>query len=92
VDRRRSRDPNEAGAEAEDRSAGCAIIVAIVVRRSLSRIWVPSWENRDVRQLFWHRHRMVQMRIRVMNQLQAVALNEGVLLKVTTTTNCAGQG
>src|SRR5215472_13828755 len=42
------------------------------------RIWVPSWENRDVRQLLWHRHRMVQMRTRIMNQLQAVALNEGL--------------
>jgi transposase len=45
------------------------------------RIWMPSWENRDVRQLLWHRHRMVQMRTRVMNQLQAVALNEGMRCK-----------
>jgi transposase len=42
---------------------------------------VPSWENRDVRQLLWHRHRMVQARTRIMNQLQAVALNEGVRCK-----------
>src|SRR5262249_44380082 len=26
------------------------------------RIWVPSWDNGDVRQLLWHRHRMVQTR------------------------------
>jgi transposase len=39
---------------------------------------VPSWENRDLRQLLWHRHRMVQARTRMMNQLQAVALNEGL--------------
>ena len=26
----------------------------------------------------WHRHRMVQARTRIMNQLQAVALNEGL--------------
>ena len=26
------------------------------------RIWVASWENRDLRQLLWHRQRMVQMR------------------------------
>jgi transposase len=45
------------------------------------RIWVPSWENRDVRQLLWHRHRMVQARTRVMNQLQAVALKEGLRCK-----------
>ncbi len=28
--------------------------------------WVPSPENRDLRQLLWHRHRMVQMRTRIM--------------------------
>jgi transposase len=39
------------------------------------RIWGP--ENPDLRQLLWHRHRLVQMRTRIMNQLQAVALNEG---------------
>src|SRR5439155_3425114 len=33
------------------------------------RIWVPRWENRDLRQLLWHRHRMVQARTRIMNQL-----------------------
>ena len=41
------------------------------------RTWVPSPENRDLRQLLWHRHRLVQMRTRIMNQLQALAMNEG---------------
>jgi hypothetical protein len=41
------------------------------------KIWVPSPENRDLRQLLWHRHRLVQMRTRIMNQLQAIAMNEG---------------
>jgi transposase len=41
-------------------------------------VWVPSPENRDLRQLLWHRHRLVQMRTRVKNQLHAIALNEGV--------------
>ena len=45
------------------------------------KIWVPSWENRDLRQLLWHRHRMVQARTRMLNQLQAVALNEGLCCK-----------
>jgi transposase len=39
---------------------------------------VPSSENRDLRQLLWHRHGLVQMRTRVKNQLQSMALNEGV--------------
>jgi len=29
---------------------------------------------RDLRQLLWHRHRLVQMRTRIMNQLQALAI------------------
>src|SRR5206468_10351751 len=37
----------------------------------------PGPENRDLRQLLWHRHRLVQMRTRIMNQLQALAMNEG---------------
>ena len=37
--------------------------------------------NRDLRQLLWHRHRLVQMRTRVMNQLHVVALNEGLRRK-----------
>jgi transposase len=42
------------------------------------RVWVADPENRDLRQLLWHRHRLVQMRTRVKNQLHAIALNEGV--------------
>jgi transposase len=49
-----------------------------MLKDDFPRIWVPSWENRDLRQLLWHRHRMVQMRTRIMNQLQALALNEGL--------------
>jgi transposase len=45
------------------------------------RIWVPDAENRDLRQLLWHRHRLVQMRTRVMNQLHVVPLNEGLRRK-----------
>jgi transposase len=52
-----------------------------MLKDDFPRIWVPSPENRDVRQLVWHRHRMVQMRSRVMNQLQAIAMNEGVRRK-----------
>jgi transposase len=53
-------------------------ILKLMLKDDFPRIWVPSWENRDVRQLLWHRHRMVQARTRIMNQLQAVALNEGL--------------
>jgi hypothetical protein len=49
----------------------------LLLENRFPRIWVPSPENRDVRQLLWHRHRLVQMRTRIMNQLQAAAMNEG---------------
>jgi transposase len=53
-------------------------ILKLMLKDDFPQIWVPSWENRDLRQLLWHRHRMVQARTRIMNQLQAVALNEGI--------------
>jgi hypothetical protein len=56
-------------------------MLRLLLEDRFPRIWVPSWENRDLRQLLWHRHRMVQARTRVMNQLQAVALNEGLRRK-----------
>ena len=56
-------------------------ILKLLTKDDFPRIWVPSWENRDLRQLLWHRHRMVQARTRVMNQLQAVAINEGLRCK-----------
>jgi len=57
------------------------LILQLLLEDRFPQIWVPSWENRDLRQLLWHRHRMVQARTRIMNQLQAVALNEGVRCK-----------
>ena len=53
----------------------------LLLKDDFPQIWVPSRENRDLRQLLWHRHRMVQARTRIMNQLQAVALNEGLRCK-----------
>jgi len=57
------------------------LILRLMLKDDFPQIWVPSWENRDLRQLLWHRHRMVQVRTRIMNQLQALALNEGVRCK-----------
>jgi len=56
-------------------------ILQLLMENRFPKIWVASGENRDLRQLLWHRHRMVQMRTRIMNQLQAVALNEGLRCK-----------
>jgi transposase len=53
------------------------LLLKLLAENRFPRIWVPSPENRDLRQLLWHRHRLVQMRTRIMNQLQALAMNEG---------------
>jgi len=57
------------------------LILKLMLKDDFPKIWVPSRENRDLRQLLWHRHRMVQARTRIMNQLQSVALNEGLRCK-----------
>ena len=57
------------------------LLLKLMLEDRFPRVWMPSPENRDLRQLLWHRHRLVQIRTRVMNQLQAVALNEGVRRK-----------
>jgi hypothetical protein len=41
------------------------LILQLLIENRFPRIWVPSWENRDLRQLLWHRHRMVQARTRI---------------------------
>ena len=63
-------------------------ILKLMLQDDFPRIWVPSGENRDLRQLLWHRHRMVQARTRIMNQLQAVAINEG--LRAISGLSCDG--
>jgi transposase len=53
------------------------LLLRLMREDNFPQIWVPSPENRDLRQLLWHRYRLVQMRTRIMNQLQALAMNEG---------------
>ena len=53
------------------------LLLRLMRENNFPRIWEPGPENRDLRQLLWHRHRLVQMRTRIMNQLQALAMNEG---------------
>ena len=57
------------------------LLLKLLLEDNFPRVWVPSPENRDLRQLLWHRHRLVQMRTRIMNQLQALAMNEGTRRK-----------
>ena len=52
-------------------------ILKLLQEGRFPRIWVPSLEERDLRQLLKHRHTLVQMRTRIKNQLQHIALNQG---------------
>lgn len=56
-------------------------LLRLLIEERFPRIWVPTLEERDVRQLLVHRHKQVQARTRVKNQLQALALGQGVQRK-----------
>ena len=56
-------------------------VLHLLIEDRFPRIWVPSLEVRDVRQLLVHRHKQVQARTRTKNQLQALALSCGVQKK-----------
>src|SRR5271165_2622584 len=56
-------------------------LLNLLMQDRFPRIWVPSLEVRDVRQLLVHRHKQVQERTRTKNQLQAMALSHGVQKK-----------
>src|SRR5882724_1504588 len=45
------------------------------------QIWVPSREQKDLRQLLIHRYKLVRIRVQVKNALQHLAMNQGVLKK-----------
>jgi transposase len=55
-----------------------AHLLRLMIEQRFPRIWVPSAEQRDLRQLLLHRHKLVRLRTQVKNQLQHLALNQGV--------------
>ena len=57
------------------------LLLQLLLENRFPRIWVPSPEQRDLRQLLLHRHKLVGMVRQVKNQLQHLALNQGVQQK-----------
>jgi transposase len=57
------------------------LLLKLLVEGRFPRLWVPSLEQRDLRQLLLHRHKLVGVRRQVKNQLQHLALNQGVQQK-----------
>ena len=45
------------------------------------QLWTPDREQRDLRQLVLHRHKLVEIRSRVKNGLQPLSLNKGMQRK-----------
>src|SRR5262249_31114809 len=56
-------------------------VLQLLLEGRFPRIWVPASEQRDQRQLLIHRHKLVTLRARVKNELQHLALNQGVQKK-----------
>ena len=56
-------------------------LLQLLMENRFPRLWVPSWEERDLRQLIVHRVKLVRWRTQVKNQLQALALNQGLQKK-----------
>src|ERR1700681_3253733 len=57
------------------------LLLRLLAEDRFPRIWVPTAAERDDRQLLLHRHELVRIRTQVKNQLQALALNQGVQRK-----------
>jgi len=57
------------------------LLLDLLLQQRFPRLAVPSPEQRNLRQLVGHGHRLVQMQTRVKNQLQALASNEGLRLR-----------
>ena len=58
-----------------------AHLLNLLLSHRFPRIWVPSPAERDLRQLLWHRHKLVCMRTLVTNQLHAQAMSQGLCRK-----------
>lgn len=56
-------------------------LLNLLLEKRFPTIWVPSMLERDLRQLLKHRHTLVQMRTRAKNQLQHIAMNQGMQKK-----------
>ncbi len=58
-----------------------AHILKLVVEGRFPKLWTPDREQRDLRQLVLHRHKLVEIRSRVKNELQHLSMNRGMQRK-----------
>ena len=55
-----------------------ALILKLLLEKRFPRIWTPSGEEKDLRQLLIHRYKLVRIRAQVKNELQHLAMNRGI--------------
>ncbi len=58
-----------------------ALILELLLSNRFPRIWVPTPTERDLRQLLWHRHKLVGLRTMLGNQLHFLAMSQGLCRK-----------
>jgi transposase len=57
------------------------LLLRLLAEERFPRIWTPSGEEKDLRQLLIHRYKLVRIRAQVKNGLQHLALNQGLQRK-----------
>jgi len=58
-----------------------SLILELLLANRFPRIWVPTLAERDLRQLLWHRHKLVRLRTMLGNQLHFLAMSQGLCRK-----------
>jgi transposase len=56
-------------------------ILTLLLENRFPRLWRPDAQQRDLRQLLIHRHKLVIIRVRVKNGLHHLMLNKGIQMK-----------
>jgi transposase len=72
----RARDPRR---QKTDKRDARHILKLLLEQGQFPLVWQPPVENESLRQLMFHRCRMVRLRVRIKNQLDGMAKNEGLL-------------
>jgi transposase len=71
---------SEVRAQKHDRR-DATLILKLLVEGRFPRIWTPSGEEKDLRQLLIHRYKLVRIRAQVKTELQHLAMNQGITKK-----------
>src|SRR5205807_2796136 len=57
------------------------LILGLLLAKRFPEIWVPTPAERDLRQLPWHRHKLVCLRTTLGNRRHALAMSQGLCRK-----------